>query len=44
MIHHAIFGFGSFRTYGTRLMMSADWSKDDNPSLRRYFRMPPSDF
>ena len=27
---------GTFRTYGIGLMMSADWSKEDNPSLRRY--------
>jgi hypothetical protein len=31
--------FGTFRTYGTGLMMSADWSKDDNPSLRRDLRV-----
>ena len=30
---------GTFRTYGTGLMMSADWSKEDNPSLRRYIRV-----
>jgi hypothetical protein len=30
---------GTFRTYGTGLMMSADWSEEDNTSLRRYFRV-----
>jgi hypothetical protein len=30
---------GTFRTYGTGLMMAADWSKDDNPSLRRDLRV-----
>ena len=30
---------GPFRTYGTGLTMSADWSKEDNPSSRRYFRV-----
>jgi hypothetical protein len=31
--------YGTFRTYGTGLMMSADWSEEDNTSLRRYFRV-----
>jgi hypothetical protein len=30
---------GTFRIYGTGLMMSADWSEEDNTSLRRYFRV-----
>jgi hypothetical protein len=30
---------GTFGTYGTGLMMSADWSEEDNTSLRRYFRV-----